>query len=270
MVVMFSEQCCETKMHTKKRRSREDDEGEEDGFWHLLLHARFYIQSFHTRVLLGDTVRTAHGSDGPLDCGDGPGLGWPWIRMALGYATNIDSRKLVMKHEKQHQLHISHSAFAQRQQLPEKRLPMTSECTKAPESGISGAQIIGPRATHRPFTASRGHDLSRAAAGDEAMLEAMLEAMFAAEPPPARSRCSRRSPPALGHRSWRCAPGKCRWGCEDDGERFAAGRGGTSNTTPPLAIAALDRSCAPPAPALFSGRSSPLGQGRRGVNLRGV
>ena len=130
-------------------------------------------------------------------------------------ATNIDPRKLSLK---QRQQHIAHSAFIQRKQnLPENRLPMSSECTKAPESGMSRAQII---------EASYSMLIEQVEAMGEteplASDKAMLEAIFADDPPPTR-RAHHGAPGApfrpLAIARRRAPAGECRWACEDD--RFA-------------------------------------------------
>jgi hypothetical protein len=113
---------------------------------------------------------------------------------------------------KQRQQHIAHSAFVQRKQyLPENRLPMTSECTKAPESDRSRAQII---------EASYSWILDRIEAvieAEKASDEGMLETMLADDPPSTKRAHSAPGAPfrplAIARRR---VPGECRWACEDD------------------------------------------------------
>ena len=128
-------------------------------------------------------------------------------------ARNFDSRKLVMK---QRQQHIAHSAFMRRKQyLPESRLPMTSECTKAPESDMSSrAQII--EASYSSILDHLETMIEPEGAWDEATLEAML-----ADDPPSTQRAhgapgAPLRPLAIARRR---ASGECRWACDDD--RFA-------------------------------------------------
>ena len=127
-------------------------------------------------------------------------------------ARNFDSRKLVMK---QRQQHITHSAFMRRKQyLPESRLPMTSECTKGPESDMSTAQIIKP--SYSPILDHLETMIEAEVAWDEATLEALL-----ADDPHSTQRAhgapgAPLRPLAIARRR---ASGECRWACDDD--RFA-------------------------------------------------
>ena len=133
-------------------------------------------------------------------------------------ARNFDSRKLVMK---QRQQHIAHSAFMQRKQyLPENRPPMTSECTKAPESDMSRAQVVEVN-----YASILDHVEAMILLELEAKLEAVLEAevtpYVASTPsndPPSTQRA--RGAPGAPLRplviARRRVVGECRWACDDD------------------------------------------------------
>ena len=130
----------------------------------------------------------------------------------------FDSRKLVMK---QRQQHIAHSAFMQRKQyLPENRPPMTSECTKAPESDMSRAQVVEVN-----YASILDHVEAMILLELEAKLEAVLEAevtpYVASTPsndPPSTQRA--RGAPGAPLRplviARRRVVGECRWACDDD------------------------------------------------------
>ena len=102
-----------------------------------------------------------------------------------------------------------------KQYLPESRLPMTSECTKAPESDMSSrAQII--EASYSSILDHLETMIEPEGAWDEATLEAML-----ADDPPSTQRAhgapgAPLRPLAIARRR---ASGECRWACDDD--RFA-------------------------------------------------